>query len=69
MATVQKITTNLWFDQNAEEAVNFYLSVFKNGSVVRKLYYGTEGQEIHRMPEGTVMTIEFAATLVESDEV
>lgn len=30
MATVQKITPNLWFDHNAEEAVDFYVSIFNN---------------------------------------
>ena len=59
MATMQKITSSLWFDNQAEEAVNFYMSIFKNASVIRTARYGKEGYEIHQMPEGTVLTIEF----------
>ena len=55
----QKITPNLWFATNAEEAVNFYISVFKDSAILRTTRYGTEGQEIHKMQEGTIMTIEF----------
>ncbi len=40
---MQKITPNLWFKGNAEEAVDFYLSIFPEGSVVSKSYYPTEG--------------------------
>lgn len=60
MATIQKITPNLWFDKNAEEAANFYVSVFKNSKIGRISRYGKEGHEIHGMPEGIVMTIEFS---------
>jgi predicted 3-demethylubiquinone-9 3-methyltransferase (glyoxalase superfamily) len=56
---LNKIVTSLWFDKNAEEAVNFYSTIFKNFKVGRKMYYGSEGQEIHGMPEGTLLTIEF----------
>ena len=59
MATMQKITPNLWFDQQAEEAANFYVSIFKNAAIGRISRYGKEGFEIHKMPEGTVMVIEF----------
>lgn len=59
MATMQKITSNLWFDKQAEEAVNYYVSVFKNSRIGRVSHYGKEGFEVHGMPEGTVMTIEF----------
>ena len=55
----QKITTNFWFDKQAEEAVQFYLSIFKNSAMGRTTRYIKEGQEIHGMPEGTVMTIDF----------
>lgn len=51
----QKITTFLWFDDNAEEAVKFYVSVFKNSKIIDTTRYGTAGPG----PEGTVMTIEF----------
>ena len=59
MTTLQKITPNLWFDKNAEEATKFYTSVFKNSKMGRIAKYGKEGHEIHGMPEGTVMTIQF----------
>lgn len=59
MATTQKITTNLWFDKQAEEAVKFYTSVFKNAKTGRTTHYGKEGFDVHGMPEGTVMTMEF----------
>ena len=51
----QKITPFLWFDEEAEEAVNFYLSVFKNGQIETMTRYGPEGPG----PEGSVMTIAF----------
>ncbi len=59
MKIIEKITTNLWFDNNAEEAVDFYKSVFSNSSTIRTSRYGKEGHEIHKMPDGAVMTIEF----------
>lgn len=40
---MQKITPNLWFKGNAEEAVAFYLSVFPDGKIITKSYYPTEG--------------------------
>jgi predicted 3-demethylubiquinone-9 3-methyltransferase (glyoxalase superfamily) len=54
-----KITPCLWFDSNAEEAVNFYTAVFKNSKIGKVSRYGKEGYEIHGKPEGTVLTIEF----------
>ncbi|MFL5754060.1 MAG: VOC family protein, partial [Bacteroidia bacterium] len=59
MSSLQKITTNLWYDGNAEEAVKFYTSVFKNSGVGKTSYFGKEGFEIHGRPEGSVMTISF----------
>lgn len=40
---MQKITPNLWFKGNAEEAVQFYLSVFPDGKIITTSYYPTEG--------------------------
>lgn len=40
---MNKITPNLWFKGNAEEAVNFYLSIFPDGKIITKSYYPTEG--------------------------
>lgn len=59
MRIVQKITPNLWFDTNADAAVTFYTCVFRNSRIGRTAYYSKEGQEIHKMPEGSVMTVEF----------
>lgn len=56
----QKITTHLWFDQQAEEAAEFYISVFGEDSGIDTIiHYADEGQEIHGMKAGTVMTVEF----------
>ena len=59
MATFQKITPNLWFNNQAEEAVKFYISIFRNSNIGRISRYGKEGIEIHKKPEGSVLTIEF----------
>jgi predicted 3-demethylubiquinone-9 3-methyltransferase (glyoxalase superfamily) len=40
MTTLQKITPCLWFNFNAEEAVNYYLSIFKNGKILEVSHYG-----------------------------
>ncbi|MBT2571813.1 VOC family protein [Planococcus sp. ISL-110] len=56
---LQKITVNFWFDMNAEEAVEFYTSVFKNSKVMRTTYYSGAGKEINGIDAGKVMTIEF----------
>lgn len=55
----QKITPFLWFDDNAEEAVNFYVSIFRNSRVVNVARYGEAGAEVSGRPQGTVMTIAF----------
>ena len=59
MISTQKIVPNLWFDKNAEEAVKYYTSIFKNSKIGKVTHYGKEGYETHKMPAGTVMTIEF----------
>ena len=59
MPVIQKITSNLWFNTQAEEAVNFYIGIFKNSGIIKLTRYGKEGHEIHKMPEGMVLTIEF----------
>jgi predicted 3-demethylubiquinone-9 3-methyltransferase (glyoxalase superfamily) len=56
---MQKITPCLWFDGNAEEAVNFYLSIFKNSKIGRIARYGDAGAEVSGRPKGSVMTITF----------
>jgi predicted 3-demethylubiquinone-9 3-methyltransferase (glyoxalase superfamily) len=52
---VPKITPFLWFDGKAEEAVNFYVSVFKNSKTLSVSRYGDAGPG----PKGTVMTVAF----------
>ncbi len=52
---MQKIVPCLWFDDQAEEAVNFYLSIFKDGKILRISRYGDEGLG----QPGSVLTIEF----------
>jgi len=56
---MQKITPCLWFDSNAEEAVEFYTSIFNKSKIGRISRYTEEGYEIHGKPAGTVLTIEF----------
>jgi predicted 3-demethylubiquinone-9 3-methyltransferase (glyoxalase superfamily) len=56
---MQNITPCLWFDRNAEDAVNFYTSIFKNSKIGHISRYGKAGYEVHHMPAGTVLTIEF----------
>jgi predicted 3-demethylubiquinone-9 3-methyltransferase (glyoxalase superfamily) len=56
---MQKVSPCLWFDNNAEEAVQFYVSIFKNSKIGNVTHYGKEGYEIHKKKEGTVMTIDF----------
>jgi predicted 3-demethylubiquinone-9 3-methyltransferase (glyoxalase superfamily) len=56
MASItQKITPFLWFDNNAEEAVNFYVSVFKNSKIGAITRYGDAGPG----PKGSVLTAAF----------
>ena len=55
---MQKITPCLWFDDQAEEAVRFYTSIFKNSKVVNVTRYGEAGQEFHGKA-GKVMTVAF----------
>ena len=52
---MQKIIPFLWFDTKAEEAMNFYVSIFKNSKVVRVTRYGEGGPG----PKGSVMSAEF----------
>jgi predicted 3-demethylubiquinone-9 3-methyltransferase (glyoxalase superfamily) len=56
---IQKITTNLWFDSQAEEAAKFYTSIFENSKIGRITSYGNKGNQIHGKTMGSVMTVEF----------
>ncbi|MEY4880171.1 MAG: hypothetical protein RJB62_1640 [Pseudomonadota bacterium] len=55
----QKITPCLWFNRDAEEAAQLYISVFGDGKINKITRYGKEGFEFHGMPEGTAMTVDF----------
>jgi predicted 3-demethylubiquinone-9 3-methyltransferase (glyoxalase superfamily) len=52
---MRQIYPCLWFDNRAEEAVNFYTSIFKNSEILNKTYYGEKGP----LPKGTVLTVTF----------
>ena len=56
---MQKITPHLWFSDTAEEAVDFYIGAFGTGSVTGTTYYPDAGFEVHHMPKGTVLTVNF----------
>ncbi|WP_437505922.1 VOC family protein [Sorangium sp. So ce1099] len=55
MATTQKIKTFLWFDNNAEEAVRLYTSIFKSSRVLQEVRCGDAGPG----PKGSLLTVEF----------
>jgi predicted 3-demethylubiquinone-9 3-methyltransferase (glyoxalase superfamily) len=52
---MQKITPFLWFDNEAEEAAKFYVSIFRNSKILKITHYGDAGPR----PKGTVMTVLF----------
>lgn len=56
---MNKITTNLWFNGNAEEAVDFYLGVFNNSKIIETTYYSDVGKEFHGKEKGDILTITF----------
>ena len=58
MPPIQRIAPCLWFDDQAEEAAEFYSSIFKNSRVVTITRYGEAGHELHGKPAGSVMTVE-----------
>jgi predicted 3-demethylubiquinone-9 3-methyltransferase (glyoxalase superfamily) len=57
--TAQEITPCLWFDTQAEDAANAYVSIFGNSRILRTSHYRKEGHEIHGREAGSVMTVEF----------
>jgi predicted 3-demethylubiquinone-9 3-methyltransferase (glyoxalase superfamily) len=56
---MQTIVPCLWFDSQAEEAANHYVSIFKDGKILEIARYGKEGFDVHGRPEGSVMTVLF----------
>lgn len=59
MVRLQRLIPCLWFDDQAEEAAKFYVSVFENSRIHRMSRYGEAGHETHGRPAGSVMTVEF----------
>jgi predicted 3-demethylubiquinone-9 3-methyltransferase (glyoxalase superfamily) len=57
--TTPKIIPFLWFDNQAEEAVNFYVSIFKTSKIVSIVRYGEESAKASGRPQGSVMTVAF----------
>lgn len=56
---MQKLTPFLWFDNQAEEAAQFYTSVFKNSKLGKIMRYDAASAKASGMPEGSVLTVEF----------
>ncbi len=57
--TTQRLTPFLWFDDQAEEAARFYVSIFRNSRIVATAHYGKAGAEASGRPKGSVMTVKF----------
>jgi predicted 3-demethylubiquinone-9 3-methyltransferase (glyoxalase superfamily) len=56
---VQAITPFLWFDDQAEEAARFYVSIFKNSKIGSVTRYEGEAAQVSGRPAGSVMTVAF----------
>jgi len=60
MSHVHKISPNLWFDTQAEEAAEFYTGIFPNSQVTRIARYPEAEEDMaHKMPAGSIMTVDF----------
>ncbi|MGV3719454.1 MAG: VOC family protein [Actinomycetota bacterium] len=59
MQFANKITPCLWFDNQAEDAANFYTGIFQNSKILSVTRFSEAGHEIHQQREGTVMAIAF----------
>jgi predicted 3-demethylubiquinone-9 3-methyltransferase (glyoxalase superfamily) len=60
MPDVQKITPCLWFDGQAEQAAQFYTSIFKNSKITKVSHYPKEAAEVHGQEPGSVLAVEFS---------
>ncbi|MSQ05811.1 MAG: VOC family protein [Dehalococcoidia bacterium] len=56
---MQKIIPHLWFDNQAEVAAKFYVSIFKNSRIGSITSYGKAGAEVSGRPKGSVLTVTF----------
>lgn len=59
MPDIEKIVPCLWFDDQAEEAARFYVSIFENSRIAAISRYPEAGQDVHGRAAGSVMTVEF----------
>jgi len=59
LPVVQRITPCLWFDDQAQEAAEFYTGIFRNSKITKVARYGEAGREAHGRPPGSVMTVAF----------
>ena len=55
----QRLTPCLWFDDQAEEAATYYVSIFKDSRINSIMRYSSAGQEFHHRPSGSVMVVNF----------
>ena len=56
---MRNITPILWFEEKAEEAANYYVSIFRNSKIVNIARYGEAGAKSSGRPAGSVMTVSF----------
>ena len=59
MIHMQKITPCLWYEGKAEEAANFYTSIFKNSKIIETSRYDEASATVSGMPAGSVLTVSF----------
>lgn len=59
MPNIRHIRPCLWFDDQAEEAANYYVSIFANSNITQIARYSEAGFEIHHRPAGSVMVVTF----------
>jgi len=59
MQKIQKVTPFLWFERDAEEAMHFYVSIFKNSKILNVTRYNEAGAKASGQPVGSVMTVGF----------
>jgi predicted 3-demethylubiquinone-9 3-methyltransferase (glyoxalase superfamily) len=59
MASIQGIVPCLWFDNQAEEAAQYYVSIFDKSRIVAVTRYTEAGRETHRKEPGSVLTVAF----------
>ena len=55
----QRLTPCLWFDDQAEDAANYYVSIFKDARINAIMRYSSAGQEFHHRTPGSVMVVNF----------